>query len=58
VKARAQTIRNYDRSSKLRDLQQLWLLTRRLIDPIYRNVLIPAFGLFGVVFGAWYVGLG
>ena len=24
-----------------------WLLTRRLIDPIYRNVLIPAFGLFG-----------
>jgi high-affinity nickel permease len=35
-----------------------WLLTRRLIDPIYRNVLIPAFGLFGLMFGAWYVGVG
>jgi ABC-type nickel/cobalt efflux system permease component RcnA len=35
-----------------------WLLTRRLIDPLYRNVLIPAFGLFGLMFGAWYVGLG
>jgi High-affinity nickel-transport protein len=35
-----------------------WLLTRRLIDPIYRNVLIPAFGLFGLMFGVWYVGLG
>lgn len=35
-----------------------WLLTRRVIDPIYRTVLIPAFGLFGVSFGLWYVGLG
>jgi hypothetical protein len=35
-----------------------WLLTRRLIDPIYRNVLIPAFGLFGLMFGVWYIGLG
>jgi len=35
-----------------------WLLTRRVIDPIYRSVLIPAFGLFGVSFGLWYVGLG
>jgi high-affinity nickel permease len=35
-----------------------WLLTRRMIDPIYRTVLIPAFGLFGVTFGLWYVGLG
>lgn len=34
-----------------------WLLTRPLIDPIYRNVLIPAFGLFGLMFGVWYVGL-
>ena len=34
-----------------------WLLTRRVIDPIYRTVLIPAFGLFGVTFGLWYVGL-
>lgn len=35
-----------------------WLLTRRLIDPIYRSVLIPGFGLFGLMFGVWYVGLG
>jgi hypothetical protein len=35
-----------------------WLLTRRVIDPLYRSVLIPAFGLFGLMFGVWYVGLG
>lgn len=35
-----------------------WLLTRPLIDPLYRKVLIPAFGLFGLMFGIWYVGLG
>jgi ABC-type nickel/cobalt efflux system permease component RcnA len=35
-----------------------WLLTRRIIDPLYRSVLIPAFGLFGLMFGVWYVGLG
>ena len=35
-----------------------WLLTRPLIDPLYRTVLIPAFGLFGLFFGAWYVGIG
>ena len=35
-----------------------WLLTRRVIDPLYRAVLIPAFGLFGLSFGLWYVGLG
>jgi hypothetical protein len=35
-----------------------WLLTRRLIDPLYRTVLIPAFGIFGVLFGGWYVGIG
>ncbi len=34
-----------------------WLLTRRVIDPVYRTVLIPAFGLFGVTFGLWYAGL-
>ncbi len=34
-----------------------WLLTRRVIDPLYRTVLIPAFGLFGVTFGLWYTGL-
>ena len=35
-----------------------WLLTRRLIDPLYRTVLIPAFGIFGLLFGAWYIGIG
>jgi ABC-type nickel/cobalt efflux system permease component RcnA len=35
-----------------------WLLTRPLIDPLYRTVLIPSFGVFGVLFGFWYVGLG
>jgi High-affinity nickel-transport protein len=35
-----------------------WFLTRPLIDPLYRKVLIPAFGLFGLTFGAWYAGLG
>jgi len=35
-----------------------WVLTRRLVAPVYRTVLIPAFGLFGLMFGAWYVGLG
>jgi ABC-type nickel/cobalt efflux system permease component RcnA len=35
-----------------------WLLTRPLIDPLYRTVLIPAFGVFGLLFGTWYVGIG
>jgi high-affinity nickel permease len=35
-----------------------WLLTRPLVDPLYRTVLIPAFGLFGLLFGSWYVGIG
>jgi hypothetical protein len=35
-----------------------WVLTRRLIAPLYRTVLIPAFGVFGFVFGAWYAALG
>ena len=35
-----------------------WVLTRPAIDPLYRTVLIPAMGLFGVSFGLWYVGLG
>ncbi len=34
-----------------------WILTRPLIEPVYRSVLIPVFGLFGVLFGLWYVGL-
>jgi high-affinity nickel permease len=35
-----------------------WVLTRPVIEPVYRSVLIPAMGLFGVVFGLWYAGLG
>ena len=35
-----------------------WVLTRPVIDPLYRKVLIPAFGLFGVTFGLWYAGIG
>lgn len=35
-----------------------WVLTRRAIEPVYRTVLIPGLGLFGVMFGLWYVGLG
>jgi hypothetical protein len=34
-----------------------WILTRPVIEPVYRSVLIPAMGLFGLAFGAWYVGL-
>jgi high-affinity nickel permease len=34
-----------------------WVLTRPVVEPVYRSVLIPALGLFGVAFGSWYVGL-
>jgi ABC-type nickel/cobalt efflux system permease component RcnA len=34
-----------------------WLLTRRVIEPVYRTVLIPVFGVFGLSFGLWYAGL-
>jgi ABC-type nickel/cobalt efflux system permease component RcnA len=34
-----------------------WVLTRRPIEPIYRTVLIPALGLFGLSFGLWYTGI-
>ena len=27
------------------------------VEPVYRRVLIPALGVFGVMFGLWYVGL-
>jgi hypothetical protein len=29
-----------------------------LIEPVSRAVLIPGLGLFGVMFGLWYSGLG
>jgi high-affinity nickel permease len=35
-----------------------WVLTRRIVEPVYRTVLIPALGSFGVLFGLWYAGLG
>ena len=35
-----------------------WVLTRPLVEPVYRTVLIPVLGLFGLMFGLWYVGLG
>lgn len=34
-----------------------WVLTRPAVEPIYRTLLIPALGLFGVSFGLWYAGL-
>jgi ABC-type nickel/cobalt efflux system permease component RcnA len=34
-----------------------WLLTRPIIDPIFRGVLIPVLGTFGLLFGAWYAGI-
>jgi high-affinity nickel permease len=35
-----------------------WVLTRPLVEPVYRSVLIPALGGFGVLFGMWYAGIG
>jgi hypothetical protein len=35
-----------------------WVLTRRAVEPVYRSVLVPALGLFGLLFGSWYMGLG
>jgi hypothetical protein len=32
-----------------------WILTRPLVEPLYRSVLIPALGAFGVMFGLWYM---
>jgi ABC-type nickel/cobalt efflux system permease component RcnA len=34
-----------------------WILTRPVVEPMYRTVLIPALGLFGLLFGLWYVGI-
>lgn len=34
-----------------------WILTRPVVEPVYRAVLIPALGLFGLLFGLWYVGI-
>lgn len=34
-----------------------WVLTRPIVEPVYRTVLIPGLGMFGVMFGLWYAGL-
>ena len=34
-----------------------WVLTRPIVEPVFRTVLIPVFGAFGVTFGLWYAGL-
>ena len=34
-----------------------WLLTRPAVEPVYRSVLIPALGIFALMFGTWYLGL-
>jgi len=34
-----------------------WVLTRDLVQPLYRRILIPAFAAFSLLFGLWYAGL-
>jgi len=34
-----------------------WVLTRPPIEPLYRSVVIPALGAFGLMFGLWYTGI-
>lgn len=34
-----------------------WILTRPLIDPIYRTLIIPGMSAFGLLFGLWYAGI-
>lgn len=34
-----------------------WVLTRPVIEPVYRTAVIPALGAFGLVFGLWYAGI-
>jgi hypothetical protein len=35
-----------------------WVLTRPVIEPVYRTVLVPGLGVFGMMFGLWYAGIG
>ncbi len=35
-----------------------WVLTRPIVEPVYRAVLIPLLGAFGLLFGLWYAGIG
>jgi hypothetical protein len=34
-----------------------WVLTRSVVEPLYRAVLIPALGMLGFLFGLWYAGI-
>ena len=34
-----------------------WILTRPVIEPVYRLALVPGLGVFGLMFGLWYAGL-
>ncbi len=34
-----------------------WILTRPAIEPVYRGILIPVVGAFGLLFGLWYAGI-
>jgi ABC-type nickel/cobalt efflux system permease component RcnA len=34
-----------------------WVLTRPAVEPVYRSVLIPLLGVFGMLFGLWYAGI-
>jgi hypothetical protein len=34
-----------------------WALTRPVIEPLYRRLVLPAMGAFGLIFGLWYAGL-
>jgi high-affinity nickel permease len=34
-----------------------WALTRPVIEPLYRRLVLPAMGTFGLIFGLWYAGL-
>jgi hypothetical protein len=34
-----------------------WVLTRPIVEPVYRTVLIPLLGVFALMFGAWYTGI-
>jgi high-affinity nickel permease len=35
-----------------------WVFTRPLVDPLFRRVLMPLMGALGLLFGAWYTGIG
>ncbi len=34
-----------------------WALTRPVLEPVHRTVLIPALAAFGLLFGLWYAGI-